>query len=134
MKEIKFRAWDKEDKIMRTVTSVIIDPIYSRAEYGMITPTHIDIVLPTGKFTNDYERFSLMQYTGLFDLNGKEIYVSDILKFDKGDTGIIKMDDYLEIFFAPIGEPECEDQWRDLYRISNAEIIGTIYENPELLK
>lgn len=78
----------------------------------------------------------LMQYTGLNDKNGKEIYEGDILEYeDKGNI----TDDFIE----PVewiddkhnvgwGTESSANVWADVARLS--KIIGNIYENPELLE
>ena len=73
-------------------------------------------------------------WIGLNDKNGKEIHEGDIMEFDNGDRFYIDSEAWLEFFVCWIGEPECEDQARDLYRIEKAKIIGDIYKNPELLE
>lgn len=79
------------------------------------------------------ELIKIDQYTGLHDKNGEEYYVNDIGEFDNGDRFVIKLEWWLEIYIDWIGDPECEDQARDAYRIERAKIIGNIHENPELL-
>jgi hypothetical protein len=44
------------------------------------------------------------------------------------------MKEWLEVSINWIDEPECEDQIKDLYRISESNIVGNIYQNPELLE
>lgn len=63
----------------------------------------------------------LMQFTGLLDKNGKEIYECDITKSDFGYSGVVELD---SIHYA---HGECTVS-------GNIEVIGNIYENPELLK
>ena len=70
----------------------------------------------------------LMQYTGLHDKNGKEIYEGDILGFDYYKHPMVV--EYKEWGF---GCKEDDGTWampNEEYR----EVLGNIYENPELLK
>ena len=71
---------------------------------------------------------------GLTDVDGVKMYHKDICEFDNGDRFVIEKEDWLEFYASWIGEPECEDQTRDFYRIRNAKVIGNIHENPELLE
>lgn len=117
MREIKFRAWDKEFQLMRYLEP----PDYS---YGIV---HLkDIFIE--------EKFIPMQFTGLFDRNDKEIYEGDILggieecpdiriviKFEDGAFGY----DYSEDFIKQKNMNKYIQQF---------EILGNIYMNPELLK
>lgn len=75
-----------------------------------------------------------MQYTGLLDKNGKEIYEGDVIKFDEANIGFIDCEDWTEFFVHWIGEPDCTDYARDFYRIGRAEVIGNIHEHSHLLK
>ena len=121
MREIEFRFWDKVCKRM-------INPGDEK---------HLKIYLNgcmaiEGVWcTSDIE---LMQYIGIEDAAGKEFYIGDIARFNNGDTFQICKEEWLQVYVDWIGDPECEDQTRDLYRIGNATIIGNIYQNPELLK
>ncbi|XRD24074.1 YopX family protein [Lysinibacillus fusiformis] len=103
MKEIKFRAWDKE---------------FKRFSENVLNHTIADI-----NFHTDYE---WMQYTGLKDKNGKEIYEGDILNCR---TLIIKTMKWSEL------QEVIEDIIQVYYFINydELEVIGNIYENPELL-
>ena len=114
MREIKFRCW--YDKRMHKV--VDIDFSYKR-----INLLGADII--------SFEQGILMQYTGLKDKNGKEIYEGDILIYDEDEIAIVQyseVDAMFEIILDNIVtnfSNESSEWWR---------IIGNIYDNPELLK
>ena len=110
MRERKSRTWDGEEMIFSDKTNCCA---FNDAVHD-----------------NDNQ----MDYIGLHDKNGKEMYFDDICRFDNGDTFIIKQERWLECYGEWIGEPESEDQLRDFYRAERSEIIGNIYENPELCK
>ena len=77
--------------------------------------------------------FELMQYTGLKDKNGKEIYEGDIMECFLGDEL-----DRVEIYFSSefaifdFKPRDSDDTLSDLIFFGYA-VIGNIYENPELL-
>jgi hypothetical protein len=109
MREINFRAWNK-----------------FRNEYFPIKDWNAAI--------EDHNKNAMIleQYIGIADSQGKQYFVGDIGEFDNGDRFVLKMEDYLEVYVDWIGDPECEDQARDLFRIERARIIGNTNENPEL--
>lgn len=85
---------------------------------------------------NDYriyndDEFVLQQCTGLFDKNGKVIYEGDILK----STDTINQDSIYNVVEWNNGcFTICEGEWGlDKFTLDISEIIGNIYENPELL-
>ena len=85
------------------------------------------------------DKFELMQYTGLKDSNGKEIYEGDIVRYEipwLDNEKVIRLIKYDETFLGFVGGDK-EKTYIILYEIlemENIEIIGNIYENPELLK
>ena len=87
------------------------------------------------------ENYVLQQFTGLHDKNGKEIYEGDILKIDTLDPWILVVECHLAEcgyqftfmnckanVFKKVGEEEREPPFPEMI-----EVIGNIYENPELL-
>ena len=123
-REIKFRAWDKKEKRMLPVDAVnffnkSIVSNQARGEHS------------GGQF--GFIESELMQYTGLKDKNGKEIYEGDIVSWfdDLGDHGHPFVIKYNEAQFLLTIPSEKLDGW--YLGGKEIEVIGNIYENPELL-
>ena len=124
MREIKFRCWDKENKEMLDVEYLHWDDC--TGEFSIRTTMYSDY-FDTGDMI-------LMQYTGLKDKNGKEIYEGDIVEVTRPciyETGTIVFKN--GCFFIKVKETllalwECKPNNYEL------KAIGNIYENPELLE
>lgn len=125
MREIKFRAWDKKMKSMMHVAAIH----FERQEL-MICKDPAEGRGVTWPFSD----FELMQFTGLHDKNGREIYDGDVVLTGKYED---KKDDIFVVRWAHCGfvfDPI--DEELDLEEIifhEKSEIIGNIHENPELL-
>lgn len=122
MREIKFRAWDLLEKRMRYLNKEMVGFRYY--EVFCNTP--------------DSRGFDLMQFTGLKDKNDIEIYEGDVVRgsaFEDGDLeiGEVAWFEYCWDISGLITDGEFNDlmEW---YAAGNLEVIGNIYENPELLK
>ncbi|PGH20584.1 hypothetical protein RN96_10420 [Fusobacterium polymorphum] len=156
MREIKFRAWHKEKKIMGEVLGIDIlhkEIFFSNGDidcYGFL----------------DFKYIELMEYTGLKDMGGKEIFESDILlssnengifliSIDFGDPDreevntlkgfkmktkkVLSESQYFEYFNNKLIELidkysiPVEEYNNEKYISDGWWILGNIYENPELL-
>ena len=90
---------------------------------------------------NDYitaypDEIELMQSTGLFDRNGKEIFEGDILDY-RGRKALVRWHgSYASFIYRFVDEPHKRNaEWKPLYlAYMKCEIIGNIYENPEFLE
>ena len=122
----KYRVWDKELQTMLDVSLI-------NFKKGVLVGEHWEF----GE-TNfmSFDEIVLMQSTGLFDKNGKEIFEGDIVDY-KGRKAIIKWHgSYASFIYRFIYKPkERKAEWSPLYLAHlHVEIIGNIYENPELLE
>lgn len=116
MRPIKFRAWDNHDKVM---------DFWNVLSF----PTHLE-----GKIS-----FSqIMQFTGLLDKNGKEIYFGDIVKgklwfWREEKIFEVKFDEYY-YGILPFVEKYQSCEGEENLNSYSCEVIGNIYEHSHLLK
>ena len=109
-REIKFRAWNGRDM-----------------NYSP------DLITPEGKLSpKGIGWLIIMQFTGLHDKNGKEIYEGDIVRLKNQNIGkIIYQTEHMR--YVVNGETKFFS-FVLTANIRRTEIIGNIYENPELLE
>lgn len=123
MREIKFRAWDKKRKTMNYTDDFLV-----RFNGDVVKECEVEFTHEIDILTVD--DCILMQYIGLKDKNGKEIYEGDILE-QYGSIGkVIYEDDRFYVDWDK--EPGRVGLFEGCTRGRN-KIIGNIYENPELL-
>lgn len=130
MREIKFRAWTGEE---------MVQPDYN-GDYWVMTfrdgsPCLLEgYELESGPYDLDYMPIdaTFLQFTGLKDRNGKEIYEGDILD-EGGDNQVVF---WCEVDGAWVlgNSPSDDEYYWITARLLGSAVIGNIYENPELLE
>jgi uncharacterized phage protein (TIGR01671 family) len=143
MREIKFRVWDSseskmiylDDQSMSVEINFLNNWTYNHKTYWEVVTKEGEPGYPHMSQYVDSRRTEnkIMQYTGLEDKNGKEIYEGDIVDFKSYPLSEVV---YVRDRFTPIYDRSSYDEWEfDFWRISNdCEVVGNIYENPELLE
>ncbi len=121
---IKFRAWHKADKQILPVIGLFYNPD---------TMQLMDVNVGDSETVDwrDQSDLILMQYTGLNDKYGREIYEGDIMQSPEWGCVVIR-------WLPDLG---CFGCWHpttgghdNLIGYSQAQVIGNIYQNPELLQ
>lgn len=125
-RKIKFRVWFVDDR--RFVKSIYHD----HAECYIFINSMFGNPVILSQYGNEIElnetQYIVQQYTGLNDINGKEIYEGDIIRglFDFGPAG------FKEEILVVDWDNERGYQW-NYWDLSTIEVIGNVFENPELL-
>lgn len=136
MREIKFRAWFEGHMYEIAKLDFWGDPEQATCDMVRMSLTEDGYTEECEVYLHEVE---LMQYTGMKDKNGKEIYEGDIVTTDLERNYLIVeyrngafmlncndgLEDYYDIFFATSDEPT------EIYKYG--EVVGNIYENPEML-
>jgi len=130
LREIKFRAWDKKAKIM--LYSFLINSkgdTFIIKDIEQYEPNVFNAEIPS------IESVVVMQYTGLKDKNGKEIYEGDVVKYCNRTHvveyiyGMFTIKKFIRSNEKELVQLPVKDfAWGEL------EVIGNICENPELIK
>ena len=120
---LRFRAWDKETKTMNGMAEIY----RNRNQEIELRPRDEDIIL--------------MQSTGLKDKNGKEIFEGDVIAIEVDDTGMpinarVFQNSEIGVLMFHVFEDNEDVPMVELLEDNSVafEIIGNIYENPELLE
>lgn len=138
MREIKFRAWNIKRNKFANPKWFGIDLSGNLLNENGGDDNSFNFITALQEVKNQY---ILMQHTGLKDKNGKEIYEGDIIKEQGPRTNGLPGAAFLrEIVFYEgkfmgkdigIDDPEL---YQNISHSSYNEVLGNIYENPELLK
>ncbi|WP_251897548.1 YopX family protein [Lactiplantibacillus paraplantarum] len=145
---IKFRAWDKVQKVMMVPRDMQTD------SDGNIF--YVEAMGPDGEYDEgDRDVFKLEQFTELKDVNGKNIYEGDILRLSRDEPKTYIYDDKDNLkpkIIMPKTVTETAPVTKDTgtFGVSvkgvfltlrevdkgqqNIEVIGNVHENPELLE
>ena len=120
MREYKFRAYDLQRRRMR----------YDITGFEFFNNGEMSGIFIDGDFY-DKKEITLMQYTGLHDKNGKEIYEGDIVKSFFVDTDEAGNEIY-KYYIMEVKYDEILCSYK-IDKFMNLEVIGNVYENKELL-
>jgi uncharacterized phage protein (TIGR01671 family) len=123
MRELKFRVWDESENKM-------LFPMSFQSGVGVSIPNEYLSHKDSEIFLRCRYKTQLMQFTGLFDRDGKEICDGDILEFDRAEWGgddnifLVTWDSVDGGWDTGGANSECS-YWK--------KIVGNIYETPNLL-
>lgn len=128
MRELKFRAWDMADQDYWEPKGMVYFDLLNIPEFIAYTfcPKNSD------RFVR---RFKIMQFTGLYDKNGREIYEGDIIIqfYDEYDRQVVKYDVDRAGFYPFASGDGCGCCEHYTWWPDSCVVIGNIYQNPELL-
>ena len=123
----KFRAWDSAKKEMFKDTFAI-------TESGQVVVVEQESVASSPDYVF-VDHLVIMQSTGLVDKNGKEVFVGDIIKCTRGCLHEVYIEkEYGGTYFGGMPAVYLKELREGYAWTEHEEIIGNIYENPELLE
>ena len=121
MREIKFRAWDKENEKMMKVSSLHLE--------------NKEISVKENGTFRLFRMQDLMQYTGLNDKNGKEIYENDLISCNKHKNIVVFFEDgCFKVKYLRNSTTTITCTLNSFLEKYKCKISGNIYEHPELLE
>ena len=124
MKELKIKAWLKKEKKMVSIIGIDFN-------YEYIRYTEDDNLFNSDYKTAEFKDIELLQFSGVKDNGGQELYEADVIKFNDGIDdiyGLISYDD--EDGTYRVSYENITEHLSD--REGDFEIVGNIFENPDL--
>ncbi len=119
----RYRAWDSWRKRMSVVDRIYIDT------------EGVRLYDDFGEYWRNFRDIELMQSTGLKDKNGKEVFIGDIIKCTRGCLHEVYIEkEYGGTYFGGMPAVYLKGMREGYAWTEHEEIIGNIYENPELLE
>lgn len=119
----KFRAWDKWRDRMSVVDRIYIDT------------KGVRLYDDFGEYWRDFNDIELMQSTGLKDKNGKEVFIGDIIKCTRGCPHEVYLEkEYGGKYIGGMPAVYLKGLLEGYAWTGAEEILGNIWENPELLE
>lgn len=138
MREIKFRAWDgkeiwKVTGVQFANNSDFVN-LYGTEPEWIATGIYEDKTSKRLMFMSSPD-CELMQYTGVKDKNGMDVYECDILQFIPSIViGAVTYSTQLAGYILKGGGENSKDMRLNSSAFAECEVIGNVYENPELIK
>ena len=156
MRKIKFRAWDKENKKM-VYSDEVFPSSYYKFEFDCFNDYEFKLMKMIDRYNviddegnETYQEVfksvdaDIMQYTGMKDADGKEVYEGDIIKIISenvitgwDDVGIIVYDEEYGSYCLEGFDGAYMDEYWDVNNLvikADMYVIGNKYENKEILK
>ena len=121
MREIKFRAWDKENEKMMKVSSLHLE--------------NKEISVKENGTFRLFRMQDLMQFTGVKDKNGKEIYENDLISCNKYKNIVVFFENgCFKVKYLRNSTTTITCTLNSFLEKYKCKISGNIYEHPELLE
>ena len=122
----KYRAWNAEKKIMCYKHE-------DEEQHWFDGVCCSDVEMINGRLNSGLSAYEYMQYIGVDDKNGKEIYEDDIVLSDDGKVGRVQwFEEHLAFMIWCVTDNKVYFAYDNDF--SKIEVIGNVYENADLLK